>query len=235
MMNSEPRVRGATDVLCGAGFLKFTVRTQRPMEGVMYAHGHHDDLNCALLADGQQSELTLTFREGTCGLRRLSVSAGGQVNRAQAAGGFSYNLTVVLQFHPLIVTRADQGLDVSCFVAAPGVQPAAEPPRALGETQCSYRLHRFGPNECSALDAKVGETLFHKWQCDLRECPRPLPTPLSTQPPVPGARLLRQVRAALGAHPRLGRVSAAAAEPHPPAGVRWTRTSWRRPTTRLRA
>lgn len=41
--------------------------------------------------------------------------------------------------------------------------------RHIGATTCSYRLHRFGPSECAALDAKVGETLFHKWQCDSRK------------------------------------------------------------------
>lgn len=41
--------------------------------------------------------------------------------------------------------------------------------KKLTDTTCSYRLHRFGPEECVALDAKVGESLFHKWQCDARE------------------------------------------------------------------
>lgn len=39
----------------------------------------------------------------------------------------------------------------------------------MADTQCNYRLHRFGPNDCIALDAKVGESLFHKWQCDTRK------------------------------------------------------------------
>ena len=78
---------------------------------------------------------------------------------------------MILQFHPLIITRADQGLDVSCFYQQPiSLQDVGRVSmKKLVDTQCTYRLHRFSPNECAALDAKVGESLFHRWQCDSRK------------------------------------------------------------------
>lgn len=42
----EPRIRGATDVTCNENSVTFTVRTQRPMAGLMYAQRYHDDTKC---------------------------------------------------------------------------------------------------------------------------------------------------------------------------------------------
>uniref|UniRef100_A0AC34QTC8 Uncharacterized protein n=1 Tax=Panagrolaimus sp. JU765 TaxID=591449 RepID=A0AC34QTC8_9BILA len=157
--NSTPRVRGATDVSCGPNSVTFTVRTQKPMNGLMYAQLFHDDAKCIHVANGNTRELTITFLEGTCGLSKTP---------SPNLDGYNYNITVILQFHPLIITRADHGLDVSCFYKQPiSINDVGRVSmKRLVDTQCTYRLHRFGPNDCAALDAKVGESLFHKWQCD---------------------------------------------------------------------
>ncbi|KAI1721088.1 von willebrand factor type A domain-containing protein [Ditylenchus destructor] len=157
--DAAPRVRGATDISCGPNSVTFTVRTQRPMSGLMYAQSYHDDPRCSLTASGNNRELTITFVEGNCGLIKAPAP-----NR----DGYQYNITVILQFHPLIVTRADQGLDVFCFHAQSISPQEADRSslKKLVDTQCTYRLHRFGPEDCMALDAKVGESLFHKWECD---------------------------------------------------------------------
>ncbi|CAI5446482.1 unnamed protein product [Caenorhabditis angaria] len=99
--------------------------------------------------------------KGTCGLVK-TPSADGD--------GYHLNITVILQFHPLIITRADQGLDMSCFVPSRVARHELDKAilRNAADTQCVYRLHRYSPGQCVALDAKVGETLYHRWECD---CP----------------------------------------------------------------
>ncbi|VDD88055.1 unnamed protein product [Enterobius vermicularis] len=158
-VEAKPRIRGATDVTCGPTSVTFTVRTQKPMTGLMYAQQYHDDPKCVKVTDGSSREVSITFVEGTCGLSKTP---------SPRRDGYSYNVTVILQFHPLIITRADQGLSVSCF--HPQTVSLQEIGRSslkkLTDTECSYRLHRFSPEECVALDAKVGESLFHKWECD---------------------------------------------------------------------
>uniref|UniRef100_A0A1I7XAS4 VWFA domain-containing protein n=1 Tax=Heterorhabditis bacteriophora TaxID=37862 RepID=A0A1I7XAS4_HETBA len=157
--DAKPRVRGATDVSCTSNSVTFTVRTQRPMHGLMYAQHFHDDTRCVLVNDGSTREVSITFLEGTCGLSKTPTTG---------RDGYNFNVTVILQFHPLIITRADQGLDVNCFF--PQSLTPQEIDRAViksvADTECSYRLHRYSPSQCVALDAKVGETLYHKWQCD---------------------------------------------------------------------
>uniref|UniRef100_A0A1I8EH82 von Willebrand factor type A domain-containing protein n=1 Tax=Wuchereria bancrofti TaxID=6293 RepID=A0A1I8EH82_WUCBA len=156
-LDPEPRIRGATDITCDGGSLTFTVRTQRPMTGLMYAQQYHDDMRC--VTDGSSREISITFYEGTCGL--IKIPATRHV-------GYVFNITVILQFHPVIMTRADQGLSISCFHQQP--LPPQEIGRSsikkLSDTECTYRLHRFAPDQCVSLDAKVGESLFHRWQCD---------------------------------------------------------------------
>ncbi|KAK6038578.1 hypothetical protein COOONC_23917, partial [Cooperia oncophora] len=85
--------------------------------------------------------------------------------------GYNFNITVILQFHPIIITRADQGLEVSCFYQQPlSPQEITRVAKNIALSKhlrfCTYRIHRYSPTQCVALDAKVGETLFHKWQCD---------------------------------------------------------------------
>jgi hypothetical protein len=154
----EPKVRGSTDISCGPNSMTLTLRTQKPMNGLMYAQSFHNDPRCKLVANGRDRELSLTFMEGTCGVTK-SV--------AQHKDGYNFNLTIILQFHPLIVTRADQGLDITCFNPQPVLpNDLAHGFRQLSEVECAYQLHRFSPENCLALDAKIGESIYHSWKCD---------------------------------------------------------------------
>lgn len=64
-----------------------------------------------------------------------------------------------------------KGLSVSCFYeqSLSEQEIGRSTLKKLTDTECSYRLHRFSPEQCVALDAKVGETLYHKWECDSRK------------------------------------------------------------------
>uniref|UniRef100_A0A8R1U1C6 Uncharacterized protein n=1 Tax=Onchocerca volvulus TaxID=6282 RepID=A0A8R1U1C6_ONCVO len=174
--NPKPRIRGATDVTCDKSSVTFTVRTQRPMIGLMYAQQYHDDRKCVEASlklllmclfnnlflqktDGSSREISITFYEGTCGLIKTPTTQ---------MDGYIFNITVILQFHPIIITRADQGLSVSCFhqQSVPQEEIGRSSIKKLSDIECTYRLHRFAPDQCVPLDAKVGESLYHKWECD---------------------------------------------------------------------
>ncbi|CAB3401343.1 unnamed protein product [Caenorhabditis bovis] len=159
--DAKPQVRGATDIKCTENSMSIVVRTQRPLQGLMYAHHYHDVPECMIRKTDNSREVQISFTEGTCGLTKTPSASGD---------GYFLNITVILQFHPLIITRADQGIDMSCFV--PSVVPQNEIANGVfknaADTECVYRLHRYNPGQCVALDAKVGETLYHRWECD---CP----------------------------------------------------------------
>ncbi|PIO75043.1 von Willebrand factor type A domain protein [Teladorsagia circumcincta] len=132
--DAKPRVRGATDVSCDANSVTLTVRTQRPMHGLVYAQHFHDTPQCSLTSDASSREVSITFRDGTCGLSKTPAKNGD---------GYNFNITVILQFHPIIITRADQGLEVSCFYQQPlSPQDITRVAKNVADTDCTYRIHR---------------------------------------------------------------------------------------------
>ncbi|KAI6176874.1 hypothetical protein M3Y97_00846100 [Aphelenchoides bicaudatus] len=155
--DAKPKVRGSTDINCGPNSITLTLRTQKPMNGLMYAQSFHNDPSCVLVANGKDRELSLSFPRRN--MRR---------DKNCCSDGYNFNLTIILQFHPLIVTRADQGLDISCFSPQPIARDdlAHGVVKQLSEVECDYKLHRFSPDDCLALDAKIGESIYHNWSCD---------------------------------------------------------------------
>ena len=46
LRNTEPLIRGATDIRCDESSVTLVVRTQREMSGLVYAQNYHDDAKC---------------------------------------------------------------------------------------------------------------------------------------------------------------------------------------------
>jgi hypothetical protein len=67
---SEPSIRGATDVTCGPNSITVTVRTQKPMNGLIYSQQYSEDSKCVQVASGDTRETSVTFIEGTCGVQK---------------------------------------------------------------------------------------------------------------------------------------------------------------------
>uniref|UniRef100_A0A915CL61 Cuticlin N-terminal domain-containing protein n=1 Tax=Ditylenchus dipsaci TaxID=166011 RepID=A0A915CL61_9BILA len=82
--------------------MSFTGRTRNRIDHVCIACLTFSSLT----ANGNSRELTISFADGTCVLIK---SPSPQLD------GYQFNVTIILQFHPLMVTRADQRLDVYYF------------------------------------------------------------------------------------------------------------------------
>lgn len=103
---SAPIVRQPTSISCTGDSVTLKVKTRNPFLGRLYVSGHFDDQNCGVIGDGTQTEVELTIVHGTCGLRRQIGDNG--TPRVQWKGA------AVLQFHPVVMTEADYGVDLSC-------------------------------------------------------------------------------------------------------------------------
>ncbi len=79
-----------------------------------------------------------------------------------------FNTTMVVQFHPQVVTAADQALAVDCLLPAPVLNEAIseEFKEFPKPSDCNYRILK-GHQSCLALDGSVGETVSHQWKCKL--------------------------------------------------------------------
>lgn len=103
---SAPIVRQPTSISCTDNSVTLRVKTRNPFLGRLYISGHFDDPSCGVTGNGTQTEVELTIVHGTCGLRRQIEDNGPP--RVQWKG------LAVLQFHPIVMTQADHGVDLSC-------------------------------------------------------------------------------------------------------------------------
>uniref|UniRef100_A0A914QE71 ZP domain-containing protein n=1 Tax=Panagrolaimus davidi TaxID=227884 RepID=A0A914QE71_9BILA len=89
--------------------------------------------------------------------------------------GIAYAFTVVVQLHPLFITKVDRAYNVNCFYMEIEKQHSVEigvsdiSPTMLTQTsqlpKCEYSIHKDSPHGALAKFAKVGDTLYHVWEC----------------------------------------------------------------------
>ncbi|VDM26098.1 unnamed protein product [Toxocara canis] len=87
----------------------------------------------------------------------------------------AYSLTVIVQLHPLFITKVDHAYNVRCFYmeaskevnAELGVSDLTTAALDSGHAmpQCSYTLHRDSPNGPVLRYARIGDTVYHVWDC----------------------------------------------------------------------
>lgn len=81
-----------------------------------------------------------------------------------------WNGVMMIQFHQSLITEIDQGLDIHCFYEAKIPNKIGESRiKDPSETVCSYTLRKFGRDECVGMDFFVGDTVFHRWECNHRK------------------------------------------------------------------
>uniref|UniRef100_A0A915BC92 ZP domain-containing protein n=1 Tax=Parascaris univalens TaxID=6257 RepID=A0A915BC92_PARUN len=113
-----------------------------------------------------KSTNTATFTFERCNINR---------KREVNPRGMAYSLTVIVQLHPLFITKVDHAYNVRCFYMETNKEVNAE----LGVSdlttyalesghampQCSYTLHRDSPNGPVLRYARVGDIVYHVWDC----------------------------------------------------------------------
>jgi len=96
-----------------------------------------------------------------------------------APRGIEYSFTLVVSFHPIFVTKVDRAYRLRCFymeAEKPVAQrlevamlPTIDVFQQFQMPTCRYHLRhgsRFGP---PAQFVKVGEPVYHVWECDSRK------------------------------------------------------------------
>jgi hypothetical protein len=153
--NYDPVVRSPVIVTCSRNQLRLSIRTRNLFEGRLYAVDHYDESGCFVRGERREREFELILNAGQCGIQRKL-----QPN------GYSFSGAVMLQFHPNAVTKIDQLLDLSCFHKDTSARSKVGLLTSKLPQSCHYRLRKFAPNGCVALEARVGEGLYHTWECD---------------------------------------------------------------------
>uniref|UniRef100_A0A183C956 ZP domain-containing protein n=1 Tax=Globodera pallida TaxID=36090 RepID=A0A183C956_GLOPA len=153
---SEPEIE------CGPGIVRFNVKTRQGNASAVYVRGQSQNEDCTF-----HNTRNITIELAKCNVRRKR-----EVNPNP---GIAYQMTVVVQLHPLFVTRVDRAYNVNCFYREQRQDVSVDFGVNELVTQqvmshaiipnCTYSVHRDSPNGPRVKYTHVGEQLYHVWSC----------------------------------------------------------------------
>ncbi|KAL3077943.1 hypothetical protein niasHS_013472 [Heterodera schachtii] len=153
---SEPEIE------CGPGIVRFNVRTRKGNASAVYVRGQSQNEDCTF-----HNTRNITIELAKCNVRRKR-----EVNPNP---GIAYQMTVVVQLHPLFVTRVDRAYNVNCFYREQRQDVSVDfgvnelvTQQVMSDAiipNCSYSVHRDSPNGPRVKYTHVGEQLYHVWSC----------------------------------------------------------------------
>ncbi|KAL6733111.1 hypothetical protein Aduo_003792 [Ancylostoma duodenale] len=146
---------------CGHGRLSVGISTSKEPPSHVFAKGHFNRPDCSF-----RNTTLVVFDFEKC-----DISRKREVNPR----GMAFTMTVVVQLHPLFITKVDRAYHVRCFYTeaekAVGAQIGVnELTTAIvsGESEkptCRYTLHKESPNGPLVKLAQVGDLIYHVWDC----------------------------------------------------------------------
>ncbi|KAK6103219.1 Zona pellucida-like domain family protein [Brugia pahangi] len=154
-------IQDQPEVECGQGTIAVRVRTTSKKPSYIFAKGHFHKDGCHFK---QTDHATFHFEQ-------CDVNRKREVNPR----GMAYSFTVIVQLHPLFITKVDRAYNVRCFYMEENKEVDAELKVSDLTTsmlesghampQCSYTLHRDSPNGPVLRYGRVGDIVFHVWDC----------------------------------------------------------------------
>ncbi|VBB34182.1 unnamed protein product [Acanthocheilonema viteae] len=161
-------IQDQPEVECGQGTIAVRVKTASQMPSYIFAKGHFHKDGCYFK---QTDHATFHFEQ-------CNVNRKREVNPR----GMAYSFTVIVQLHPLFITKVDRAYNVRCFYMEENKEVDAELQTMLAweklndlttsmlesghaMPQCSYTLHRDSPNGPVLRYGRVGDIVFHVWDC----------------------------------------------------------------------
>uniref|UniRef100_A0A914WU03 ZP domain-containing protein n=1 Tax=Plectus sambesii TaxID=2011161 RepID=A0A914WU03_9BILA len=148
-------------VVCNTDTIRFTVNTEMPFTGRIFAKGMSKRPECARDfpdANATQAEFELSL--SNCGMMRE--------RKLSPAPGLMESLTIVVSFHYLFVTKVKYLFVKVHKMTGLAVNQIAAEPLPMGQTQsaeCKYDVRVGRPDGPPASAAQVGDVLHHMWSC----------------------------------------------------------------------
>ncbi|CAB3410891.1 unnamed protein product [Caenorhabditis bovis] len=172
---SEPPVldNGVTElpiVNCMEDRVKLLFKTQRPFHGRIFVKGMVDKQFCVReFVTNQAKEVSFELENGACNMRRQRML--GPEKR-----GMEMSMTIIISFHSTFITKVDRAYRCTCFymeadkVVTNRFDVSMLPTTDLIDTArmplCTYSVRRDSVTGPIVEYAKVGESVFHVWNCE---------------------------------------------------------------------
>lgn len=154
---------------CQDTMVSLTFTTQKPFTGRVYVQGLADDDRCSrnFATNTDQSKFSMMIQNGDCAMARQRVSG--------TLEGIMFSLTIVVSFHGTFVTKVDRAYRCMCFFRNIKRVTNLLDMSAIGTTElldtakmptCTYSIHSGSPDGQLLRYGKVGDKIYHSWQCD---------------------------------------------------------------------
>jgi len=154
---------------CQDTMVSLTFTTEKAFTGRVYVKGLVDDDRCSrnFATNVDQNKFSMMVPTGDCAMARQRVSG--------VLEGIMFSLTVVVSFHGTFVTKVDRAYRCMCFFRNIKRVTNILDISAIGTTElldtakmptCTYSIHFGSPTGPLARYAKVGDKIFHVWECD---------------------------------------------------------------------
>uniref|UniRef100_A0A914HLQ5 ZP domain-containing protein n=1 Tax=Globodera rostochiensis TaxID=31243 RepID=A0A914HLQ5_GLORO len=169
MNDIDNELVGDPVVECEETMISLTFKTKKPFNGRVYVQGMADDERCArnFASNSDQSKFSMMIQNGDCTMQRQRVTGSLE--------GMMLSLTIVVSFHGTFVTRSDRAYRCMCFFRNIKTLTNAIDVNLVATTElldtaktpsCLYSIHAQSPEGPPVQLGKVGDKIFHVWQCD---------------------------------------------------------------------
>ncbi|GMS84379.1 hypothetical protein PENTCL1PPCAC_6554, partial [Pristionchus entomophagus] len=151
----------APKVSCDRASMSLDISSSRGAPSVVFAKGHFNKEGCSFR---NATHLTLDFEK--CNVKRKR-----ELNPRRMV----YSTIVVVQLHPLFITKVDRAYAVSCNYmeveknVGAGITVSELTTQLLStereQPTCTYSLKKDSPNGPNVKLASVGDSIYHVWEC----------------------------------------------------------------------
>ncbi|GMR59644.1 hypothetical protein PMAYCL1PPCAC_29839, partial [Pristionchus mayeri] len=174
-------IKGLPMVTCGDDWMVMKVDTDNPFSGHIYTKGFFEDESCSVEGTRRSSTEIQIPLTSECGTRR---------RRMVSPRGLLLDVTVIVMFHRLFLTKIDRSYHLECFYVqydtevsqsydvsiVPSVDLKSsnvnEDLHSKGSSPiptCKYEVLHGGPSGSALKYAKIGDIVYHKWTCSHSE------------------------------------------------------------------
>uniref|UniRef100_A0AC35U864 ZP domain-containing protein n=1 Tax=Rhabditophanes sp. KR3021 TaxID=114890 RepID=A0AC35U864_9BILA len=153
--------QGEPEINCGHGQISFNVKTQNGPPSTIFVKGNSEKEECSF-----KETVNATISLDKCNMRR---------KREVNPDGVAYSMTIIVQNHPLFITKLDRAYNVHCFYMEANKDVNTEIDVSDLNTEaldfeskvptCTYTIRTGSQNGPKAQFANVGDNLFHVWDC----------------------------------------------------------------------
>jgi len=165
----DNKLTGLPIVDCQDTAVSLTFNTDKPFTGRVYVKGLVDDDRCSrnFATNTDQSKFSMQINQGDCSMQRQRVSG--------VLEGLMFSLVIVVSFHGTFETKNDRAFRCMCFFRNIKRVTNFLDVSMLGTTElldtakmpnCQYTIHSQSPTGPLVRYAKVGELIYHVWECD---------------------------------------------------------------------